>query len=195
MISSSHLATVRWGDRSALLPKSMTYAFSLQVRAKAVGQQLTISAKAGRLFHLLGDSLISVPEGARYDVPFGDLVAGRGEIGSPQDPLSPRLRMQMSASTSEVKLEGDPGQQKDLILMDSNGVIDMGPSVGFQEGEPRPAQGTVFLATKFETYMPKYRWLNRRQLFGVGRANRITTRTGSVLDSSLVIDLDLYAAA
>ena len=102
-----------WGDRTYLLPKAMGYVLSLYARATVSGSYLTVAPQAEALRHLLGDKEVTMPEGLRCDLPVGDLVGGSGEIGSPIDPTSGALRLQLQIDLN----------RSEKLLMDCRGVI------------------------------------------------------------------------
>lgn len=174
---------VPWNDRTTLLPKRMAYVFSLHVGARVRGRSLQVLERANGLAHLMGDQMVELPEGFRCETPAGPITGGEGEIGGPGEPTSTALRMRISA-----ELEG-----LGPLLIEAQGVLDFkgGPAVFWSEGA-RPLRGSAFIATRYETAQPAFRWLNRRQLFGVGR---VETQPGQPDRLTLDLSFDLYAAA
>jgi hypothetical protein len=173
-----------WNDRTVLLPKQMLYAVSLHLTAVANGPYLRIVGGEGGISHLLGDAMITTPEGLRCEVPSGHILGGEGEVGSAADPSSSALRLKINAELSP----GGP------LLLAATGVVSFngGPGV-FRAGPGRASalKGATFISTRHEAASPTYRWLNRRQLFGVGRVERDSTSD----DLTLRFTFDLYAAA
>jgi len=171
-----------WGDRTYFLPKEMVYVLSLYMRAEVNGRYLSVSADDGALSHLFGDTVVTMPEGLRCDLPSGDLAGGTGEIGAPDDPSSTALQLRL-----QLVLNGT-----DNLLMECTGVLDLngGPSaLGLL---PTAAlSGSAFVATRHETDSPTFRWFNRRQLFGVGRVRGLESSESRGVELSF----DLYAGA
>jgi hypothetical protein len=181
-------APMLWGERSDLHPKRMLYALSLDVSARLAGSHFQIEPRAAALRHLFDQAVAIMPDGARCDLPVAALVGGSGRIGLDNDPLSPRLTMNLSANL------GAAGP----LLIECSGVvtftggplaftnIGLGPALGTQQ-----LGGTAFIATRQQTPGPTYRWLNRRQLWGVGR---VALRADSG-ERKLSFTFDMYAAA
>jgi len=171
-----------WGDRTYLLPKAMGYVLSLYARATVSGSYLTVAPQAEALRHLLGDKEVTMPEGLRCDLPVGDLVGGSGEIGSPIDPTSGALRLQLQIDLN----------RSEKLLMDCRGVINFeGGMAAFQTLSPGALAGRAFVATRHQTDSPTFRWFNRRQLFGVGRVRGVKGSKPRELELSF----DIYASA
>lgn len=171
-----------WGDRTALLPKSMLYVLSLCARVQIGGRYLTVLAGKGALYHVFDDRVVTMPEGLRCDLPTGDLVGGTGELGSADDPASQalKLRLQLALKPNE------------RLLMECLGVINMEGGMSALRSLPAAElAGSAFVATRHETDSSTFRWFNRRQLFGVGRAQGAPGSRPRELDLSF----DLYASA
>lgn len=183
-----------WGERASLIHKSMVYAFSLEVRARSNGPYLTVERMAPRrphtheeygVRHLFEETTVVIPEGLRCDVPTGYVDGGTGKIGDTLDPTSCWLEMRVRSS-----LEGGDGK----LYFDATGVVnfDGGPSA-FRNARARKLTGQAFLTSCQEASTATYRWLERRQLFGVGRVEgeNQSQRTAEWL---LDFTFDLYAA-
>ncbi len=171
-----------WGDRTYLLPKSMVYVLSLYLRAEVNGRFLTVCADDGVLSHLFGDSVVTMPEGLRCDLPVGDLTGGTGEIGASDDPSSVALQLRL-----QLVLNGTEN-----LLMDCLGVVNFhGGPAAFRSLSTQELSGPAFIASRHETDSPTFRWFNRRQLFGVGRAQGLPSSEPRRLEFSF----DLYAGA
>jgi hypothetical protein len=164
-----------WGDRTELYPKRMLYLLSLHATAAAQGATLRV-APAGQLRHLLGDTAVTTPDGVRCDLPVAEVIGGEGEIGTRSEPASARLRLRISATIGTAGL-----------LVDCLGVVnfDGGPAV-FHAALAPSLSGAAFITTRQETASASFRWLNRRQLFGIGRV--------AGPPHSLALSFDLYAA-
>jgi hypothetical protein len=148
-----------WGDRTELFPKRMIYLVSLHATAALAGPYLRVAPGPGRLRHLLGDTVVTTPDGVRCDLPVGDLAGGEGEIGGRAEPQSGRLRLRLTATMGSAGL-----------LMECSGVVSFdGGAPAFHAGLLPRVSGSAFITTKQETASASFRWLNRHQLFGVGR--------------------------
>jgi len=183
-----------WGERTSLIHKAMVYAFSLDVRARSNGPYLTIERAAPSraddheqygVRHLFEETTVTVPEGLRCDVPTGYIDSGAGKIGDTLDPTSSWLEMRVRST-----LEGGDAR----LYFDATGVVnfDGGPSA-FRSAQAKTITGQAFLTSCQESSTATYRWLERRQLFGVGRVegkNEGRSAPEWVLDFSF----DLYAA-
>jgi len=186
MTAQSTALSTPWGDRTVLIPKKMLYVCSLTVGAHARGPYLLLGAiesndgRDGDLRNLFDDTFITMPDGVRCDLPVGTILRGQGEIGSAEDPSSPKLSLRLS-----IQLGAN------LLLVECLGCVNFvgGPGV-FQSAQDRKFAGTAFVATRHETSSASYRWLNRRQLYGVGRVVG-EQRSG---ERNLVFSFDLYAA-
>jgi hypothetical protein len=173
-----------WGDRTALIRKQMVYVCSLTLTAQARGRSLLIGQlpddAPGGLRHLFGDTVATMPEGLRCDLPAVEDYRGQGELGSAEDPTSSRL---------DLRISFDIGGQ--LLRMECTGVATFtGASGALSAGLGDSFSGTAFVSTRQETSIPTYRWMNRRQLYGVGRVQG-ERRSGQ---RNLVFSFDLYAA-
>lgn len=188
MNAANMVTSMPWGDRTHLLPKAMLYAFSLDVNATSDGPYLKVtSSKQGGLRHLFGQSIITMPEGIRCDVPMGNVEAGDGEFGDTGDPSSPWLCI-------KIRTKLDPGA---TLYFDCTGVINFegGPSA-FRSNTRTELAGSAFLASSHEASTRTYRWLERRQLFGVGRVKGKRNSTSRCMDEWVLdFSFDLYSAA
>ena len=171
-----------WGDRTYLLPKDMVYVLSLYLRAQLNDRYLAVCADDDVLLQVFGDTVVTMPEGLRCDLPVGDLIGGTGEIGTPDNPHSTALQLRL-----QLVLNGTEN-----LLMDCLGVVnfDGGPGA-LRWGRAQSLTGSAFLASRHETDSPTFRWFNRRQLFGVGRVRGVEGSEPRQLELSF----DLYAGA
>jgi NAD-dependent oxidoreductase involved in siderophore biosynthesis len=187
MTAQAKTLSIPWGDRTALIPKKMLYVCSLTVGAHARGPYLLLGAferdedREEDLRNLFGDAVMTMPDGMRCDLPVGTILRGQGEMGSAEDPRSPKLSLRLS-----IELGGG-----NLLLVECLGSVSFvgGPGV-LQSAQDRTFAGAAFVATRHETSSPAYRWLNRRQLYGVGRVAG-EQRSG---ERNLIFSFDLYAA-
>jgi Protein of unknown function (DUF3237) len=171
-----------WGDRTNLWPKSMVYALSLDVKASFEGRYLTFLPGTGSLYHVRDLSAFVTPEGLECDLPAGDVVTGTGRIGTPEDPSSVQLEAKLHLGLNDGA----------NLLMDCLGVVNfVGGMRAFLSPRVEALSATCFLASRHETDSPTFRWLNRRQLFGVGRAE-VAKRSQL---RELQFTFDLYASA
>jgi hypothetical protein len=181
MSAQGSKALFGWGDRTELLPKEMGYVLSLYLRVQVNDRYLTVVPQKRALHHLFKDTVVTMPEGLRCDLPVGDLASGAGEIGSPDDPSSVALQLRLRAM-----LHGGEN-----LLLDCVGVVNFaGGLSAFRSSPAKSLVGSAFISTRHETESPTYRWFTRRQLFGIGRVRGV----GSA-PKELDFSFDLYASA
>jgi hypothetical protein len=190
-----------WGERTSLVHKAMVYAFSLDVRALSKGPYLTVKGvdreraeetETYGVRHLFEETIVTMPEGLRCDVPTGCIDGGEGVIGDPTDPASCWLNLRLRST-----LRGGHA----MLNFATNGVVefDGGPSA-FRSAEATTLAGQAFLSSCQEASTGTYRWLDRRQLFGVGlvkgRRKRRKAKALMIATDEWVLDFsfDLYAA-
>jgi hypothetical protein len=177
MNTAKNIMSVPWGDRVHLLPKAMIYAFSLDVRLGSNGPYLkplpppavgASSPPPAELRHLFDQSIITMPEGLRCEVPTGVVERADGEIGDCKDPSSCWLALRICTKLREPDA---------TLHFETTGVInfDGGLSAfrakvpaGADERKAQRLAGSVFLASCQTASTRTYRWLERRQVFGVG---------------------------
>jgi hypothetical protein len=176
-------SAVPWGDRSQLIPKHMLYAVSLDVETEANGPYLVVRPTSEKaLRHLYDETTVTMPEGLRCDVPTAKILNGDGDLASPYDPSSTSLRIGISAQLEDGN----------VLNIACEGVLSFeGGPLALRSMPPSGLSGSAFIATTHDTLSATYRWLRRRQLFGVGtvEARQIS---GVRL---LAFSFDLYAAA
>lgn len=171
-----------WGDRSYLLPKDMVYVLSLNLRAQINGQYLQVLSAEDGLDHIFGDTVVTMPEGVRCDLPVGKVAGGQGQIGTAEDPTSVALELRL-----RLLLNGT-----EMLHVECAGVANFyGGLQAFRSVTPELLAGNAFIATRHETDSATFRWFNRRQLFGIGRMEGIK---GSE-PRELQLSFDLYASA
>lgn len=177
MTAARVITTIPWGDRTRLLPKLMSYAFSLDLDVSSQGRQLQVKPSSCiGLRHVFEDSIVTLPEG-RCDVPSGYVTGGDGEIGEATDPNSNWLFLRVRTMVGTVPAP---------LYFQCRGVVNFdGGLADFVAG--KAATGSAFLSSIHEASTGTYRWLERRQLFGIGRVQR---RSADPLHFSF----DLYAA-
>lgn len=176
-MSVLQLPVPTWGDRISLLPKRMGYVLSLELTATMQGRLLTVQPGESALSHLLGHEVVTMPDGARCDLPTIAITHGAGRLGTVVAPDAPVLSLQLSGTT-------DNGNS--IVRIDATGALDL-PAAAVALAPERPC----FVATRAETSSATFRWLNRRQLFGMGRTGWLNSGSGLCLRLSF----DLYAAA
>lgn len=183
-----------WGDRTKLLSKAMSYALSLEFDAVGRGSHLEVTPsqdvkgaasktpeKEQRLRHLFDQRIVVTPDGLRCDVPTGWIVSGSGQIGDPADISTSWLTFRIRTTVPpEVKL-----------LVEALGVINFDGGIKvYRSREAQKIRGNAFIATSHASSVATYRWLERRQLFGVGRVEGERHQG----DWKLRFSFDLYAA-
>jgi hypothetical protein len=186
-----------WGERTSPLHKAMVYAFSLDVRATSQGPCLTVARAATPspaqpesygVRHLFHESTVTMPEGVRCDVPTGFIESGSGQLGSLADP---------AACWFDLRLRSVIDEAKASLTFDAAGVVDFDGGIEtFRSDKTKRLSGNAFLASVQESSTGAYRWIERRQLFGVGRVegSRAPERESPSDEWSLVFSFDLYAA-
>jgi hypothetical protein len=181
-----------WGERTRPLHKAMVYALSLDVRATSKGRYLTVErvapepamlAKDYALRHLFEETTVMMPEGLRCDLPVGSIESGTGEVGSPTDPTSCwfelRLRSVLEKATA-------------TLTFDMTGVVNFdGGLTTFRNPAAQELSGETFATSCHESSTGAYRWLERRQLFGVGR---VTGNRATRDEWKMNFSFDFYAA-
>jgi hypothetical protein len=183
MIEPYLIPTTPWGNRTELLPKQARYLLSLDLAATASSPFLISNDQQKRaLRHLFDETTATVPEGVLCELPRADIRRVTGQIGTAADPSSPNLSLDVAATfddgaavniscTGVVLFRGGPAALRSA-----------GTSIG----------GSAFVATNYETTSATYRWMTRRQLFGVGtvRGKRASSGRAWRLDFTF----DLYGA-
>ena len=215
---------VPWGDRTSLIDKAMVYAFSLEVRALSKGPYLTVENAQPKqpedtdqygVRHVFGETIVTMPEGLRCDVPMGYIEGGDGEIGDPNDSASCWLNLRVRSilkeentkrtaalphvdlpAIREVGLKNPDGHDTHQLHFAVNGVVNFdGGLSALRSAEGKKLTGQAFLSSCQEASTGTYRWLDRRQLFGVGRVEG-QRKKRHVAPDEWVLDFsfDLYAA-
>jgi hypothetical protein len=203
MNTAKVLSSVPWGDRVYLLPKGMVYVFSLDLKAIKTGSSLRLEPDGQSrdgLRHLFDQSIVTSPEGLRCEVPTATVEGGSGEFGDPNDPSSCWIKLKIATkvedsdatlhfeTTGVVNLDGGPA------------VFRSSTSAASAASAPLPAAGSVtgsaFLASVQTTTTGTYRWLERRQIFGVGTVTgkRCNNPSKPADEWSLSFSFDFYAA-
>src|ERR1700722_3711885 len=105
MTTSALVSGVPFGERTELLPKQMRYALSLEFVATATGLFLDVAATpkdaASALRHLFDETLVTMPEGVRCDVPRCTILSGNGQIGTASDPKSSKLLVELDVELDD----------------------------------------------------------------------------------------------
>ncbi|HLK92526.1 MAG TPA: hypothetical protein VKZ18_21700 [Polyangia bacterium] len=188
MTTPSLVPATPWGERIELLPKHMRYAASLEFRATTGGLFLDVEPSAGKtsaIRHLFDEAIITVPEGIRCSVPRRcDIRSGYGQIGTASAPRSSNLLVGISA-----KLDDDT-----FMNLTCTGVASFRGGSDVLRRSTKTVSGSAFITTNAETVSATYRWLTRRQLFGVGRIEGERSPRRSSKEWTLAFSFDLYAA-
>jgi hypothetical protein len=179
------VTAIPWGERTALLPKAMVYAFSLDVEATCNGAYLTVTnSRNNGLRHLFDQDVVSMSEGSRCDIPTGRVESGDGQLGDPYDPSSCWLDLRVRATLVDSSA---------TLFFDTKGVVNFegGPSA-FHSTITTRLMGSAFLSSTQEASTTTYRWLERRQLFAVGSVSG--ERCNARAARKLTFSFDFYAA-
>jgi hypothetical protein len=193
-MTSTTVSSIPWGDRTRLLPKAMSYALSLEVDVTSVGSQLRLKNGDARprLWHLFEQRTIATPEGLLCDVPTGMVDVADGEIGDSADPASPWFWLRLTLKLGELR-DREVVPVPGLVLQsECLGVVNFDGGVeAFRSRSNTPLNGSVFGSFYHLASAPAFRWLERRQLYGVGRVRGVRASGGWLLTFSF----DLYSAA
>jgi hypothetical protein len=184
MSHKNNSSSVPWGDRTRLLSKDMKYVFSLDFRATSEGRRLQIvkDEKSVALRHVFGHSMVTTADGAPCDVPTGHVNWGDLEVGDALGVSPSWMSLRLS-----ILLTGGP-----TLTFESAGVIsfDAGRDAIFSMDVAK-LRGSAFMSSQQQASVAAYRWLERRQLFGVGVFEGREEDTAKWLEFSF----DLYSAA
>jgi hypothetical protein len=199
--AASVVSSIPWGDRTRLLPKATAYAFSIDLSLQSTGPYLTFREQRqpeGGLRHLFGQSMVLMPGGVACEVPTGTIFAANGEIGDPGDPSSNWLKLQIQAGIGELGQDGDLGRYPTTLSFSCTGVLELVGDPGAYRRRSGQLSGSAFVACIQESSTANYRWLERRQLFGIGRVSGESRnpegKSGSVNGWNLSFSFDLYGA-
>jgi hypothetical protein len=185
MTAARVITSIPWGDRSRLLPKTMSYAFSLDVGFTCRGPYLEVHpSERISVRHLFEESIVTLPEG-RCDVPSGTVTGGDGEIGDAKDPTSNWLFLRVRTLVGPVPAP---------LYFECRGVVNFHGGLAALRAGSSPG-GSAFLSSIHEASTGTFRWLERRQLFGVGRIQAASGSWGAASGGrSFQLSFDLYAA-
>lgn len=164
-----HLSSpIPWGDRTRLLPKASAYAFSLDLRVMSNGPYLStpedLRQPEGGLRHLFSEPMVEMPGGLRVEVPSGTVDSITGEIGDPAAPDSNWFRLRILVRVGKDQRELTP-----TLAFICTGVLEFAGGPAVFRSEANKLYGSAFMASTHESSISIYRWLERRQLFGIGR--------------------------
>jgi len=169
------VSSVPWGDRTRLLPKATAYAFSVDLSVISDGPYLSMPEAvqkrqpAGGLRHMFAQPIVEMPGGMRCEVPRGTVVSADGEIGDSDARHSNWIRLRIVARLGEIAPESPQAKYAPTLSFMTTGVIELsGGAPAFRLRTER-LHGSIFLASIYESSITTYRWLERRQLFGIGR--------------------------
>jgi len=208
MMTPATVSALPFGERTDLLAKHMRYGLSLEFQGEATGIHLIVTPGPGDATkpgspgfrHLFDEKLVTMPEGGRVDIPACQILSGRGQLGTAKDPRCASFVVDMNTVL-------DDGKPMNLTC---RGVVTLrGGSSALRSPSATVSSGHAFVATTCETVSATYRWITRRELFGVGavRGTRslaeadpttLTKKEHEVLLSGkpwrLHFSFDLYAA-
>jgi hypothetical protein len=167
-----------WGERTHLLPKVLTYVFSLDVDfhvpsagdgsgAVAVPQHLRVpvplrvqecAEREWSTYHLLGERFVAGPTGAMHEVPKARVIRGTTQVLIVRD--------------GSVPLEGTWLFETDttaLLAAEYSGVLSLPGGTEPSHRHTNEVIGDAFVCVRSEVSIPKYRWMVVNQLIGVGK--------------------------
>ncbi len=192
MREGSFLQPEGWTERTRLLPKAMSYAFSVDLRLAAIdaGPRFYLQAEApspeaapSATFHVLGNQTLTTAYGAHEEVPACRLVQGFAEIVDDRGTDSASITGKLTFST----------QQFELWRAELRGVVSPRGGVStLRDVSGRPVSGAVFWSSRNECAQPRLRWLTRHQLFWVGHFEQAENVRSD--RRSLELTFDVYTA-
>jgi len=203
-----------WSDRTRLLPKATAYAFSLDLNVQSDGPYLTFAPQVDGdgLRHLFGQPVIELPGGVHCEVPTGRIFAVNGEVGKAVDPDSNWFQMRVQVGVGEVAAVASPSAAPDRapsskvqkyatsLTFSCTGVLELVGGMAAYRRRSEELNGSVFMTSTQESTTRTYRWLERRQLFGIGRLHgtsrnpRCDPDPRSLNGWMLQFSFDLYGA-
>jgi len=192
-----------WGERTSLLPKKLAYVFSLDLRfriepSKAywIGNELACrleiepasESDPHHTYHVLDSNLVELPNGSIHDVPSiratsgGDWLRLRKNSTAELD-----ARVILDAEQPRGTMPADPRRMVKRMALRYGGVANLTrPHLLFTDGEPTAVGregatqngeeklGTAFVALRFDSSHPLYRWLVITQYVGFGEVHIAT---------------------
>jgi hypothetical protein len=161
-----------WGDRSYLLPKHLAYVWSLDVtfQYSGAGTDRTFlvppsGGSDGRVYHVLDRTFAEGIDGTQLEVPVPDpgpdSVTGQATIVADLYGAFGSFSGQLGIQTHDRVLQ-----------IDFEGVIKLAAQSPRRPVRVAP-HGEAFINTKQECALARYRWVARRQFFGVGRIHPV----------------------
>jgi len=169
------VSSVPWGDRTRLLPKATAYAFSIDLVVLGDGPYLS-TPKAlqqlqpmGGLRHMFAQPIVEMPGGLRCEVPTGTVVSADGEIGDAGDAHSNWMRLRIVTRLGEIPPDSPQAKYAPTLSFATTGVLELSGGAPAYRLRTQRLHGSLFLASVQESSTTAYRWLERRQLFGIGR--------------------------
>lgn len=170
------------GERQQLLPKALTYVFSLDfaldmgsLRDRPPAALVLKDRTEPRIFHVTDEQFVTLADGSIRDVPVAHLTSAYDVLPLTRDPVVLNGRLVFKTDTPAP------------LAMSYGGVLDAPGGTWLWCRSTRPA--TVFVHCQQDYVGAKYRWLVQNQLIGVGVA-RANER-----DATLEFDLDFYIAS
>jgi hypothetical protein len=198
MTTSPSQPPFQWGERTALLDKTLAYVFSMDLaftlRAPNFGSigplgqgiRAVVAFDRGSTFHVLDEVLVTTPDGVVRDVPSGDVqrVDDRMVIdGAGTATLDGRVLLNVDGPIS-IAYTGIATFRGGADRVLSAALADNGPSSPLEAG-------SAYISLRSECERPKYRWMVENQLFGWGRV-RVTREAGAAC--RLSYSYDVYGA-
>jgi hypothetical protein len=206
------VSSIPWGDRTRLLPKATAYAFSLDVLVRRDGPYLSIEKPyqfEEGLRHLFGQPMVEMPGGLHCEVPTGRIISANGEVGEARNKESTWFELRLQAGIGALEPLGEKGepnpspvsQYATTLSFSCTGVLELAGGPVAYRLSPGDLSGSAFLASIQESTTGTYRWLERRQLFGIGRVKRWSPKPEAMLPAGtapngglLHFSFDLYGA-
>jgi hypothetical protein len=168
----------RWGERTHLLPKSLTYVFSLDVDfevpspgddggAIPIPQHLRVpvplqleACPEGEwsTYHLLGERFVAGPTGTMHEVLKARAIRGTTQVLMVRD--------------GSVPFDGTWLFETDttaLLSAEYTGVLSLPGGTDPSHRRAAEMHGAAFVCLRTEVSIPKYRWMVVNQLIGIGK--------------------------
>jgi hypothetical protein len=183
-----------WGDRSYLLPKHLAYVWSLDITFEQTSSGIDRTflvppseGSNGRVYHVLDRTFAEGIDGTQLEVPVPD-----------RDPNSVTGQATIVADPYRAfgSFSGQLGIQTHgrVLQMDFDGVIDL--SAAAPGRAVRAAlHKSAFINTKQECALARYRWVARRQFFGVGRIEPVYIRPDTIGPDKVRLSFDFHVGA
>jgi len=195
-------SNLTWGERDALYAKHLDYVFSLEATfrllapavfgAKVPMRVVTSTEHEWDTFHVLDENFMRTPNGILQQVPRAKLAFGNDAI--------------LIRDDGAVALEGTfvfETDTPDRLSMHYSGALTLAGGTQrlcFEPDEESAGpKGSAFIASTQDVANPKYCWMVKNRLIGVGQVTTVWRKTPQEANERgywyLKFDYDLYIAS